>query len=73
MKNITVSADEKLIEVARSRARAEHTTLNQQFRQWLEEYARKRTRMQQYDAVVAELRGTVHVGRKLIRDEMNER
>ena len=73
MKNITLTADEKLIEAARTRARAEHTTLNQQFRQWLEEYARKRNRMQQYDAVIAQLCGKVRVGRKLGRDEMNER
>ena len=73
MKNITLSADEKLIEAARARARAEHTNLNQQFRLWLEEYARKRSRLQQYDAVIAQLRGKVHVGRKLTRDEMNER
>jgi len=39
MKNITLSADEKLIEAARARARAEHTTLNELFRQWLEAYA----------------------------------
>lgn len=73
MKNITLSADEELIEAARARARAEHTTLNQQFREWLKEYARKRSRMRQYDAVVAELRGKVRVGRKLSRDETNER
>ena len=73
MKNITLSADETLIEAARARARSEHTTLNEQFRQWLEDYARQRSRMQQYDAVVAELRGKVRVGRKLSRDEMNER
>ena len=32
MKNITLSADDKLIEAARERARAEQTTLNEQFR-----------------------------------------
>ena len=73
MKNITLSADEKLIEAARERARAEHTTLNEQFRRWLEEYAQRKQRMQQYEAVIAELRGKVRVGRKLTRDEMNER
>ncbi len=73
LKNITLSADEKLIEAARARARAEHTTLNQQFRLWLEEYARKRTRLQQYDAAVAKVRGKLRVGRKLTRAEMNER
>lgn len=36
---ITLSADENLIEAVRKRARAEHTTLNEQFRRWLELYA----------------------------------
>ena len=71
MKNITLSADEKVIDAAR--ARAEHTMLNEQFRQWLPTYARERNRIQQYDAVVAELKGNLRVGRKLTRDEMNER
>lgn len=73
MKNITLSADEKVIEAARARARAEQTTLNEQFREWLVTYARPRSRIQHYDAVVAELKGKVRVGRKLTRDEMNER
>jgi hypothetical protein len=73
IKNITLSADEKLIEAARERARAEHTTLNEQFRKWLADYARQKQRMRHYDAVFAELRGKLRVGRKLTRDEMNER
>ena len=35
MKNITLSADETLIERARQRAVVEHTTLNELFRAWL--------------------------------------
>ena len=73
MRNITLTADESLIEAARERARIEHTTLNEQFRRWLAEYAHTRERMQQYDAVMAKLRGQLKVGRKLSRDEMNER
>ena len=73
MKNITLTADEKVIEAARARARAEHTTLNEQFREWLAVYARERSRIRKYDAVIAELKGKVRVGRKLTRDEMNER
>lgn len=73
MKNITLSADEKLIEAARERARKEHTTLNEQFRLWIKDYAQHKQRMQHYDAVVAELRGKVRIGRRLTRDEMNER
>lgn len=73
MKNVTLSADEKLIEAARTRARAEHTTLNEQFREWLAVYAREKSRIREYDAVVAELKGKLRVGRRLTRDEMNER
>lgn len=72
MKNITMTADEALIEAARARARSENTTLNEQFRLWLASYARKQ-RMQQYEAVMTGLRGKLVVGRKLTRDEMNER
>lgn len=73
MRNITLTADESLIEAARNRARMDHTTLNQQFRRWLAEYARTPERMQRYDSVMAELRGQLKVVRKLSRDEMNER
>ena len=38
MKNITLSADEHLIEAAYQRAAEEHTTLNEQFRLWLKYY-----------------------------------
>jgi hypothetical protein len=73
MKNITLSAEERLIEAARSRAREDRTTLNEQFRRWLAEYARQQGRMERYDQVIQDLRGKVRVGRKLSRDEMNER
>ena len=72
MKNITMTADAALIEAARERARSENTTLNEQFRLWLAGYARKQ-RMQQYEQVMSGLRGKLVVGRKLTRDEMNER
>jgi hypothetical protein len=73
MKNITLSADEKLIEAAHARARAEHTTLNELFRHWLAEYVCHHERLQRYDQVIGALRGKVQVGRKLTRDEMHER
>ena len=73
MKNITLSADENLIEAARRRAANEHTTLNEQFRVWLAEYARKQEQLRFYDETIKELRGKLKVGRKLTRDEMNER
>jgi len=72
MKNITLSADEALIDAARERARSENTTLNEQFRVWLAAYARQQ-RMQRYEEVMSGLRGKLVVGRKLTREEMNER
>jgi hypothetical protein len=74
MKNITLSADEGLIEAARERARAEHTTLNEQFRRWLKDYVRREQQAEEAMAVIRELRGKVRTGgRKFTRDEMNER
>jgi hypothetical protein len=72
-RNITFTADEHLIEEAREAARAEGTTLNEQFRLWLEQYARKR-RVQRAMETVDRLRSYVRTdGRKFTRDEMNER
>lgn len=73
VKNITLTADEALIEAARARALQEHTTLNEQFRIWLADYAHPRERLQRYDEVMQQLRGKVKMGRKLSREEMNER
>lgn len=74
MKNITLSADEALIEAARARAQAEHTTLNEQFRQWLKAYARREDRVEKAMRALDELRKTIGTGgKKFTRDEMNER
>ena len=73
MKNITLSADEHLIAAARRRAAAEHTTLNEQFRLWLADYARKQEQLRRFDETINDLQGKLKVGRKLTRDEMNER
>ena len=73
MKNITLSADEQLIEAARERARSSHTTLNEEFRRWLAHYAKPQDSLQRYEAVMTDLAGQLRVGRKLTRDEMNER
>lgn len=73
MKNITLSAEERLIEAARARAQAAHTTLNEEFRRWLAAYADGGRRLERYDAAMAQLRGRLKVGRRLSRDEMNAR
>ncbi len=73
-KNITLSADEALIEAARERARSENTTLNEEFRRWLEDYVRREQQARRAMATVRELRGKVRTGgREFTRDEMNER
>ena len=72
-KNITFAADEALIEEARAAARSENTTLNAQFRLWLEQYARKR-RAAKAMQTIAELQKKYSTGgRKFTREEMNER
>jgi len=73
MKNITLRADGALIAAARQRARNEHTTLNEAFRQWLADYAQAQQRVQRSDDVLAQLRGRLEVGRKLSHEEMNTR
>lgn len=74
MKNITFSADERLIEAARARAHAEKTTLNEQFRRWLADYAQRQQRADEAMAVIEQLRSHLRTGgRKFTRDEMNER
>ena len=74
MKNITLSADDKLIEAVHARARTEQTTLNEQFRRWLADYVRQEQKTESAMALIEELRGQVRTGgRKFTREEMNER
>ena len=74
MKNITLSADDKVIEAARERARAEQTTLNEQFRRWLADYVRQEHQTESAIALIEKLREQVRTGsHKFTRDEMNER
>lgn len=73
MKNITLSADEHLIERARLTARAEHRTLNDAFREWLEEYTARDGDLERRERLMERLRGHVVAGRKFTREEMNER
>jgi hypothetical protein len=73
MKNVTLSADEHLIERARQVAQAQHKTLNSAFREWLEEFASQNGDVEEYDRLMRRLRGRVVAGRKFTREEMNER
>jgi hypothetical protein len=62
MKNITFSADEHTIELARDEARKRKTTLNQLFREWIEDLSAR----DELDAHITHLP-------KLSREQMNER
>jgi predicted transcriptional regulator len=72
MKNITLSADDDLIEKARSTAQAQRKTLNTAFREWLVEFTASEGDAQSYDALMKNL-SYVDAGRHFTRDEMNER
>ena len=73
MRNITLSADEDTIDAARQRAASENTTLNAEFRTWLEGYARYH-RAARAISSVRELRAKYTTGgAKFTRDELNER
>ena len=74
MKNITLSADENLIEAARRRAVTEHSTLNEQFRLWLKHYVGRKQQAARAMRTIRELQGKLFTGgRKFTRAEMNER
>ncbi len=72
MKNITLSADENLIEQARLIAKSQHKTLNAIFREWLEQFTTRSGSTQEFDALMRRLKH-VKSGRRFSRDEMNER
>lgn len=73
MKNITLSADEALIEGARQRAQAENTTLNNLFREWLARYTAPGCVSSDDVRQAAEAVGHFRAGRRFTRDERNER
>jgi predicted transcriptional regulator len=72
MRNITLSADEQLIEQARLLAKSQHKTLNAMFREWLEQFTAQSGGALEFDALMKRLRH-VEAGRHFTRDEMNER
>lgn len=73
MRNITLSADTGTIDAARQRAASENTTLNAEFRSWLEGYARHH-RAARAISSVRELRAKYVIGgAKFTGDELNER
>ncbi len=72
MKNITLTADEKLIKLAREKASREKTSLNSQFRVWLKRYVDSDRKLPDYESLMDQL-SYANAGRKFSRDELNER
>lgn len=72
MKNVTLSADEAVIERARERARREKTSLNQEFRRWLESYAGQDRAVAAYRELMERL-SHVRADGPYTRQELNER
>jgi hypothetical protein len=73
VKNITLSADERLIEEAREKARQEHTTPNEQFRRWLADYVGREERVERAMRTIKELQRHIHLQGPFPRDELNAR
>jgi hypothetical protein len=72
MKNITLSADEDLIERARLIAREQRRTLNEAFREWLAQFTQGAGDAQGFDALMIRLKN-VNASRRFSREELNER
>lgn len=73
MKNITLSADARSIELAREEARARNTSLNALFREWIDDLAARDERRKATQSAFIELDSHITHIPKLTREEMNER
>ena len=74
MKNITLSADEGLIDEARRIAASRSTTLDAEFRQWLSDYVGRHQQAEKAMSTIHERQEVIHTGgRKFTREVMNER
>jgi hypothetical protein len=73
MKNVTLSADENLIEEARAVARSRRTTLNAAFREWLVQFTARPSSAREIERLMRRLKYVNTGGRRYTRDELNER
>ena len=70
--NITLSADDKLIEQARKRAANEHRSLNDAFREWMAQWTGYVEPVARFEELMSRL-DYIDAGRRFSRDEMNAR
>jgi hypothetical protein len=72
VKNVTLSAEERVLERARELARQRSTTLNQMFRDWLAEVTADGKRKDRYEQLMQRL-SRARSGGRFTRDDMNAR
>jgi hypothetical protein len=72
LKNVTLSAEERLIEQAREKARRERRTLNAVFREWLRRYVGQESGSSGYAELMEKL-SHVRPGKRFTREELNAR
>jgi hypothetical protein len=72
LKNITLSADQVMIERARRRAEAKNTTLNEEFRRWLAQYVESPHTVSDLSDLMNRF-DYAKPGKSFTRDDMNER
>jgi len=70
--NITLSVEQKLITLAREKAKRENSSLNQRFREWLERYINGEKIEEKYKVLKEEL-NYAKAGKNFTREELNER
>ena len=73
MKNITLSANEQVIEEARKNIAASGKTLNGEFREWLASKATTPKQKAMHYRQLMQRLSYINAGRKFTREEMNER
>ena len=74
LKNITLSAPEDLISLARKRASENNGTLNDAFRKWLIQFTKPISLKGDYEELMSNLNGIlVDSSKEFSRDKANER
>jgi hypothetical protein len=72
LKNVTLSADEHLIALAREEAESRGTTLNAEFRAWLAAFVNQQRTAQEYQELMQRI-DYARSGRRFSREELNAR
>lgn len=72
LKNITLSAEQAIIQRAREKALKNKTTLNNVFREWLKNYVKTESNLMDYSQLMNQLKH-IKPGKHFTREDFNER